>query len=123
VQQFVALLELDELDCWCHEDGAACRTTNETLNMLRDFFGERLISKRIWPPRSRDITLSILFSMGHLKEIAYKDNPRTQNDLKKAISQAINDITPTMVRGLSGSVRNRVQLCLQENGGHFQHLL
>jgi len=55
-----------------------------------------------------------------LKERAYKGKPRKLNDLKKAISQAIKDITPTILRLLSGSVRNRVQLCLQENGGHFQ---
>ena len=44
-------------------------------------------------------------------------------DLKKAIFQALNNITPTMLRCMSWTVRNRVELCLQENGGRFQHLL
>jgi hypothetical protein len=47
VQQFVILLEMDELDFWFHEDGVTYHTTNETLNMLREFFGNRLISKTI----------------------------------------------------------------------------
>jgi hypothetical protein len=38
VQQFVALLELDERNCWFQQDGATCHTVNETINMLRDFF-------------------------------------------------------------------------------------
>jgi len=61
VQQFVALLEMDELDCWFHEDGANCHTTNETLNMFREFFGNGLISKSIWTPRGRDLAPPIFF--------------------------------------------------------------
>jgi hypothetical protein len=121
VQQFVALLETDELDCWFHEDGANCHTTNETLNMFREFLGNHLLPQIIRPPRSRDLPRRFFFLWDHLKERTYKGNPRTLNDLnKKAISQALKDITPTMLRRLSGSVRNRIQLCLQENGGHFQ---
>jgi len=56
VQQFVALLEMNGLDCWFHEDGATCHITNETLKMFREFFGNRLINKIIWTPRSRDLT-------------------------------------------------------------------
>jgi hypothetical protein len=64
VQQFVVLLEIDEFDFWFHEDGATCHTTNETLNMLSEFFGNHLISKIIWPPRSRDLTSPIWVGRG-----------------------------------------------------------
>ena len=37
-QQFMALLELGERDCWFQLDGATCHTANETINLLRDFF-------------------------------------------------------------------------------------
>jgi hypothetical protein len=33
----VALLELDEHDCWFQQYGATCRTADETINMLREF--------------------------------------------------------------------------------------
>jgi hypothetical protein len=45
------------------------------------------------------------------------------NDIKKAILQAINNITPTMLRYTLHNMRNRVELCLQENDEHFQYLL
>jgi hypothetical protein len=88
--------------------------------MFREFFGNRLISKIVWTSRSHDLTPPIFFLWDHLKERVYKGNPRKLNDFKKAISQAIKDITPTILRLLSESVRNHIQLCLQENGGHFQ---
>jgi hypothetical protein len=40
------------------------------------------------------------------------------NDLREAISQAMNYISPTILRRVSHSLRNRVELYLQENGGH-----
>jgi len=58
-----------------------------------------------------------------LNERAYKDNPRTLNDLKKAISQAMNGINPTVLRRVSWNMSSRVELCQQEDGGHLQHLL
>jgi len=48
VPQFVALLELDEHDRWFQQDGATSCTVNETMNVLRDVFGDCLISKNIW---------------------------------------------------------------------------
>jgi len=35
VQQFVALLELDEHDRWFQQDGATSHTVNETVNVLQ----------------------------------------------------------------------------------------
>jgi hypothetical protein len=37
-------------------------TANETINMLRDFSGDHLISKNIWPPSSPDLTPQDFFS-------------------------------------------------------------
>ncbi|PSN39530.1 hypothetical protein C0J52_12393 [Blattella germanica] len=39
------------------------------------------------------------------------------------ISHSIAEITPETLRKVSRNMRRRVELCLQENGGHFQHLL
>jgi hypothetical protein len=46
VQEFVALLELDEHGCWFQQGGASCHTASETINMLRGFFGDCIISKK-----------------------------------------------------------------------------
>jgi hypothetical protein len=66
VQQFVAWLEVDERDCWFQQDGATCSTVDETINMLRDFLGYRLIFNNIWSLRSPDL-MPPDFSIGSLE--------------------------------------------------------
>jgi hypothetical protein len=119
-QQFVALLEMYELDCWF------IKPVQPTTLLMRPWTCSANFLVTVSSLKSSGhhtpVTLPrrILFLWVHLKERAYKCNPRTLNDLMKAISQGIKNITPTMLRRFSGSVWNRVQLCLQENGGHFQ---
>ncbi|GFG32030.1 hypothetical protein Cfor_06830, partial [Coptotermes formosanus] len=56
VLKFVALLELDERDRWFQQDGANRCTANETINIPRGCFSDRLVSANIWPTRSHDLT-------------------------------------------------------------------
>jgi hypothetical protein len=56
VQQYVALLELHERDCWFQQDSATCCTTSGTMNMRSVFLGDRHISKSICSPRFPDLT-------------------------------------------------------------------
>ena len=54
--------ELDELDIndmWFQQDGATSHTARVTIDLLKDKFGERVISRNgpvEWPPRSCDLT-------------------------------------------------------------------
>ena len=56
-------LELDELDIndmWFQQDGATIHTARVTIDLLKDKFGERVISRNgpdEWPPRSCDRVL------------------------------------------------------------------
>jgi len=100
------LLEPDECNHWFRQDSATCHTANETMNMLRHFFGDRLISKNISPPYYPELTLSDFFLWGHFKERAYNDNLHMLNDVKKTILQAINNITSTMLRHMLCNMRN-----------------
>ena len=93
MQQFVALLELDEHDCWFQKDGATSHTVNEIMNMLRDVFGDGLISTNIWPRCSPDLTMPNFFLSCHLKERSYKDNSYTQNDFRVVIWQAVQQMS------------------------------
>ncbi|GFS95818.1 uncharacterized protein TNCV_2259001 [Trichonephila clavipes] len=50
--------EVQEL--WFQQDGATCHTACATIDLLKDTFGDRLISRFgpvNWPPRSCDLTL------------------------------------------------------------------
>nr|ACH48214.1 transposase [Cyriopagopus schmidti] len=39
------MLEEQEHYCWLQQDGATCHTSNDTIEMLSEFFHNRLISK------------------------------------------------------------------------------
>ena len=117
------VLEPDECNHWFWQDSVTCHIANETMNILRHFFGDHLISKNILPPHYPELTLSDFFLWGHLKERAYNDNPHMLNAIKKTILQAINNITPTMLIHMLHNMHNCVELCMQENDGHFQHVM
>ncbi|KAJ8870256.1 hypothetical protein PR048_029277 [Dryococelus australis] len=50
VTQFIALLDIDERDCWFQHNGATYHTSNATMQFLCKFFGDSLIFARLWPP-------------------------------------------------------------------------
>jgi hypothetical protein len=122
VQQFVALLNEDEGYCWYQQDGATCHTSNETMTLLKQFFDDRMISKNFWPLRSPDLTPPHFFLSGYQKETVYKNSLRTLVDLKRNIEEAVKKITAETLLRVSRNMCQRENLCLQENGGHFQHL-
>jgi hypothetical protein len=105
---FGFVFEPDKCDCSFQQDTATCHTANETMNILRHFFGDHLISRNIWPPHYPELTLPDFFLWGHLKERAYNDNPHILNDVKKAILQALNNITPTVLRHMLHNMHNHV---------------
>jgi hypothetical protein len=123
VQQFVALLNEDKRSCRYQQGGVKCQTSNETMTPLKQFFDDRITSKNLWPPRSPDLTPPDFFLWGYLKETVYKNSPRTLVDLKLNIEEAVKKITAETLLRVSRNMCQRVNLCLQENGGHFQHLL
>ncbi|GFV08149.1 putative DD41D transposase [Trichonephila clavipes] len=48
----------DVQELWFQQDGATCHTTRATIDLLKDTFGDRLISRfgpMNWPPRSCDL--------------------------------------------------------------------
>ncbi|GFW48784.1 transposable element Tc3 transposase [Trichonephila clavipes] len=49
----------DVQELWFQQDGATCHTARATINLLKDTFGDRLISRFgpvSWPPRSCDLS-------------------------------------------------------------------
>ncbi|GFW51521.1 uncharacterized protein TNCV_4211991 [Trichonephila clavipes] len=49
----------DVQELWFQQDGATCHTACPTIDLLKDTFGDRLISRFgpvNWPPRSCDLT-------------------------------------------------------------------
>ncbi|GFV15555.1 putative transposable element [Trichonephila clavipes] len=60
----------DVQELWFQRDGATCHTASATIDLLKDTFGDRLISRFgpvNWPPRSCD-SPPLDFSVGLCKE-------------------------------------------------------
>jgi hypothetical protein len=62
------------------------------------------------------------FLWGLLKDRVYANQPRMLQDLKDNISTEIKNITEETLHRVTANMQTRVEACLLENGGHFQHL-
>ncbi|GFV46384.1 histone-lysine N-methyltransferase SETMAR [Trichonephila clavipes] len=60
----------DVQELWFQQDGATCHTARATIDLLKDTFGDRLISRFgpvKWPPRSCDLTPLDYFLWDYVK--------------------------------------------------------
>ncbi|GFX65568.1 uncharacterized protein TNCV_5083041 [Trichonephila clavipes] len=85
---------------WFQQDGATCHTVRAKIDLLKDTFGDRLISRFgpvNWPPRSCDLTPLDFFLWGYVKPLVYADKPQTLDHLEDNIRRVIADIRPQML--------------------------
>ncbi|GFW48593.1 uncharacterized protein TNCV_4241741 [Trichonephila clavipes] len=90
----------DVQELWFQQDGATCHTARATIYLLKDTFGDRLISRfgpMNWPPRSCDLTPLDYFLWGYVKSLVYADKPQTLDHLEDNICHVIADIRPQML--------------------------
>ncbi|GFY29576.1 putative DD41D transposase [Trichonephila clavipes] len=90
----------DVQELWFQQDGATCHAARATIDLLKDTFGDRLISRFgpvNWPPRSSDLTPLDYFLWGYVKSLVYADKPQTLDHLEDNIRRVIADIRPQML--------------------------
>ncbi|GFX03865.1 hypothetical protein TNCV_4677701 [Trichonephila clavipes] len=90
----------DVQELWFQQDGATCHTARATIDLLKDTFGDRIISRFgpvNWPPRSCDLTPLDYFLWGYVKSLVYADKPQTLDHLEDNIRRVIADIRPQML--------------------------
>ncbi|GFX42891.1 transposable element Tc3 transposase [Trichonephila clavipes] len=90
----------DVQELWFQQDGATCHTARATIDLLKDTFGDRLISRFglvNWPPRSCDLTPLDYFLWGYVKSLVYVDKPQTLGHLEDNIRRVIANIRPQML--------------------------
>ncbi|GFS88856.1 uncharacterized protein TNCV_3569541 [Trichonephila clavipes] len=90
----------DVQELWFQQDGATCPTARSTIDLLKDTFGDRLISRFgpvNWPPRSCDLKPLDYFLWGYVKSLVYADKPQTLDHLEDNIRRVIADIRPQML--------------------------
>jgi hypothetical protein len=123
VDSFVETLsEVEVFSGWFQQDNATPHTAKRTMARLEAYFGERVISAGLWPPRSPDLSPPDFFLWGFLKDRVYRGNPQTLEELRQSILKNVTAISPVMLKSVSQSMSSRMQMCIAVNGDHFQHL-
>lgn len=123
---FHKLEGMDTQNMWFQQDGATSHTTKETIALLRERFGDRLISRNAnitWPSRSCDLTPLDFFFWAYLKEKVYINDPQTITDLKDNIIHEIGEIKSQLCQKVIENFCKRMYACRVAAGGHLQDII
>ena len=125
---------------WFQQDGATCHTTKNVLKWLEQKFQTRIISRNAdkrnrggvnWPSRSPDLNPLDFWYWSHVQKLV-KDgcqvnnqyvHPATIEEIMEKVEQASATLTPDVIKKSCRNIRKRAQMCLDQNGKHFQHLI
>ena len=113
-------------DVMFQQDGAPPHFATAVREFLHEKFPGRWIGRRgpiEWPARSPDLTPADFYLWGVLKDKVYCRNPMTLDQLSLVISEQIQTIDVNLCRKVCRSVRDRMAMCIRNDGGHFEHLL
>ncbi|GFS56273.1 hypothetical protein TNCV_2769421 [Trichonephila clavipes] len=116
--------DLQEL--WFQQDGATCHTARATIDLLKDTFGGRLISRFgpvNWPPRSCDLTPLDYFLWGYVKSLVYADKPQTLDHLEDNIRRVIADIRPQMLEKVIENWTSRLDYIRASRGSPMPEII
>lgn len=124
LEVFINQLHDDELERgYFQQDGAPPHVARVTLQYLQEYFGDRLISTYRWPSRSPDLTPLDFSLFGDLKTKVFQNRPHNMEELQAAIEQEIHNIDQNQLQRIFDNMKRRVDLCLESDGGHFEHKL
>ncbi|GFX73027.1 DDE_3 domain-containing protein [Trichonephila clavipes] len=113
-------------ELWFQQDGATCHTARATIDLLKDTFRDRLISRLgpvNWPPRSCDLTPLDYFLWGYVKSLVYADNPQTLDHLEDNIRRVIADIQPQMLEKVIENWTSRLDYIRASRGSHMPEII
>ncbi|GFU64759.1 transposable element Tc3 transposase, partial [Trichonephila clavipes] len=116
----------DVQELWFQQDAATCHTARATIDLLKDTFGDRLISRFgpvNWPPRSCDLTPLDYFLWGYVKSLIYVDKPQTLDHLKDNIRRVIADIRPQMLEKVIENWTSRLDYIRASRGSHMKEII
>jgi hypothetical protein len=71
----------------------------------------RLISKRLWLPRSPDLSPPDFFLWGHLKDTVYSNHSHTLQELEANIQRTVDRISTGTLQNVFAKMIRRVHLC------------
>ncbi|GFV53089.1 transposable element Tc3 transposase [Trichonephila clavipes] len=116
----------DVQELWFQQDCATYHTARATINLLKDTFGDRLISRFgpvNWPPRSCDLTPLDYFLWGYVKSLVYVDKPQTLDHLEDHIRRVIADIQPQMLEKVIENWTSRLDYIQASRGSPMPEII
>ncbi|GFY14443.1 transposable element Tc3 transposase [Trichonephila clavipes] len=116
----------DVQELWFQQDGATCHTDRATIDLLKDTFGDRLISRFgpvNWPPRSCDLTPLDYFLWGYVKSLVYVDKQQTLDHLEDNIRRVIADIRPQMLEKVIENWTSRLDYIRASRGSRMPKII
>ena len=124
-------LQLNELaadveDIRFQEDGATVHTAQRTMHYQRELFPRHIISHHSdipWPAWSPDLVPCDFFLCGYLKGEVYKHRPRNLLELKMAIREEIQQITPAMTVRVMRNFRRHFNSYINTQGPHMDDVV
>ncbi|GFW02413.1 putative LOC100569746 [Trichonephila clavipes] len=116
----------DVQELWFQQDGATCHTARATINLLKDTFGYRLISRFVpvnRPPRSCDLTPLDYFLYDYVKSLVHADKPQTLDHLEDNIRRVFADIRPQMLENVIKNWTSRLDYIRASRGSPMQEII
>lgn len=123
---------LEEIDLYTRQrmffqhDGAPAHWSKRVRHHLDLTIPARWIGRSgpvSWCPRSPDLSTLDFFLWGYLKNVVYSETPTTRENMMERIISACRNIPRNVLLSTVNSFERRVQLCIDNNGGIFEHLL
>lgn len=108
------------------QDGAPAHNAHIITNYLNNRFGNRWIGNRgpiSWPARSPDLTAMDFFLWGYIKNKVYKTQFNNVEELQACVLREFHRINGRILEKVINSTLRRAQLCINNNGGLFEHLM
>ncbi|GFU62202.1 uncharacterized protein TNCV_2474331 [Trichonephila clavipes] len=109
-----------------HVARSALQDPRATINLLKDTFGDCLISRFgpvNWPPRSCDLTPLDYFLWGYVKSLVYADKPQTLDHLEDNIRRVIADIRPQMLEKVIENWTSSLDYIRASRGSHMPEII
>ncbi|GFX48193.1 uncharacterized protein TNCV_4115281 [Trichonephila clavipes] len=116
----------DVQELWFQQEGATCHTARATIDLLKDTFGDRLISRFVpvnWPPRSCDLTPLDYFLWRYAKSLVYADKPQTLDHLEDNIRRVIADRRPQMLEKIIKNWTSRLDFIRASRGSIMPEII
>lgn len=113
-------------DMWFQQDGAPAHRRLLVRRFLNAAYPNSWIGIGSpiceFPARSPDLTPLDFFLWGAVKQRVYAEPPTTAQNMIERIITAFQAFTPQTLIDVQRSFRQRIQMCIQQNGQLIEHL-